>query len=180
MNGIDLEERLRSGDELAYAEVIDLYSPLVASIISNLGGGALTAEDIEEAASDTFITLWKNKGQIHNGKLRGYICAIAKSRAWDKLRSNPPDSDDIEELSVEAGERTEVELERRELAEQLRKALEGLEMPDREIIIRRYYYYQKPAEISEIMGIKLNTVKTKLQRGREKLKRILEEGGFSL
>ena len=36
------------------------------------------AEDMEETVADVFVTLWKNTDNIVDGKLKGYICSIAK------------------------------------------------------------------------------------------------------
>ena len=49
--------------------------------------------------------------------------------------------------------------------------------PDREIFLRHYYYCQTVSQISGEMGINVSTVKTKLRRGREKLRKQLCEGG---
>ena len=60
----------------------------------------------------------------------------------------------------------------------LRRALGSMPEPDKTIFIRRYYLYQKVADIARIMNINENTVQTKLRRGRESLRRELERGGF--
>ncbi|MEF9971380.1 MAG: sigma factor-like helix-turn-helix DNA-binding protein, partial [Oscillospiraceae bacterium] len=61
-----------------------------------------------------------------------------------------------------------------------KRAVLAMELPDREIFLRHYYYYQALAQISVEMEINVSTVKTRLRRGREKLKEILHEGGYSL
>ena len=65
-------DRLKRHDEAALNEIMNEYLPLVSSIIYNIGRGSLTAEDIEEAAMDTFITLWKNCKKIQYGSL--WLC----------------------------------------------------------------------------------------------------------
>lgn len=42
--------------------------------------------------------------------------------------------------------------------------------------MRYYYYDEKISDISKIVGLPCNTVKTKLARGRNKLKIILQRG----
>ena len=51
--------------------------------------------------------------------------------------------------------------------------------PDSEIVLRHYYYYQSSSKISDIMGINVETVKTKIRRAKVKLKKLLEERGVS-
>ena len=48
----------------------------------------------------------------------------------------------------------------------------------KEIFIRYYYLYQTTGEIGDAMGIRQNTVKSKLKRGRKKLKGFLMERGM--
>ena len=60
--------------------------------------------------------------------------------------------------------------QKKELAEAVKKAVSRLPQPDREIFLRFYYYYQTQEEIAAETGINISTVKTKLRRGRQKLK----------
>ena len=71
------------------------------------------------------------------------------------------------------------EIENKIIAEVLREALDIIGEPDKEIIIRHYYYYQSSTEISEKMGMKSETVKSRIKRAREKLRSILTERGYS-
>ena len=56
--------------------------------------------------------------------------------------------------------------------------MDGLGEPDREIFLRYYYYEQKIAEIADEMAMNAGTVKSRLRRGREKLRQTLEKGDF--
>jgi RNA polymerase sigma-70 factor (ECF subfamily) len=49
---------------------------------------------------------------------------------------------------------------------------------DREIFLRHYYYCQPVKTIAAELEMNESTVKTRLKRGREKLKTILREGGY--
>ena len=58
-------------------------------------------------------------------------------------------------------------------------ALLSLEPADREVFLRFYYYCQRIGDISREMGLNESTVKSKLRRGREKLKVfLLREGPY--
>ena len=70
--------------------------------------------------------------------------------------------------------------EANETAEVLQQLISEIPEPDREILIRYYYYRQTAPQIAEKLGIKLPTVKSKLQRTREKLRRKLTERGYSV
>ena len=55
------------------------------------------------------------------------------------------------------------------------QAVESMGEPDREIFLRFYYLFQTMEEIALQMRMPLGTVKTKLYRGRKRLKAMLEE-----
>ena len=52
--------------------------------------------------------------------------------------------------------------------------------PDSEIFLRRYYCNQSVAEIAAATRLHPENVKTRLRRGREKLKKLLKKGGCEL
>ena len=72
----------------------------------------------------------------------------------------------------------EHDVEVREQARLVNQAMLNMDYPDREIFLRHYYYCQPLSQIAEEMKINLSTVKTRLRRGRSKLKDDLRKGGF--
>lgn len=48
--------------------------------------------------------------------------------------------------------------------------------PDREIFLRHYYYCQSVTDIAAALDMNANTVKTRLRRGRERLRAELSKG----
>ena len=53
-------------------------------------------------------------------------------------------------------------------------------MPDREILIRYYYYEQTVSQIARETDINIETVKSKLRRTREKIKAKLIERSYAI
>ncbi len=175
-----LIEALRRHSEAAISEIIEKYTPYVSAIIYNVSRGLLSAEDIEETTADTFYTLWKNTEKVREGALKGYLAAIAKSRAKDRLRSLPKSEivniDDAElrdEYSISDN------IDRETLSKDIRDSLEFFKQPDKEIMIRYYYYYQTVAEIADILQLNKESVKSKLRRAKTKLRALLEERGYN-
>lgn len=167
-------------DENALEDIIREYTPYVSTIIYNVSRGNISVSDMEEVTADVFITLWKNSEKVRAETLKGYIAAIAKSRAKDKLRSlsgkaaivDIEDAELADEYSLSDG------IDSKELSADIEGAVNTLGEPDREIVIRYYYYYQTTKKISELLEMNADTVKTKLRRARTKLRAALEERGY--
>ena len=175
-----LIKRLNKHDHTAFEEIVHKYLPLVSTVVYNIGESKLTKEDMEEVISDVFVTLWRNTDKIIEGKLKGYLCSIARTKTLDKLYYIKEPPLDIDDLQLEDDFYVEGIAEANETAEVLQQLISEIPEPDREILIRYYYYRQTAPQIAEKLGIKLPTVKSKLQRTREKLRRKLTERGYSV
>ena len=81
-------ERLKQHDETALEVIINTYTPYVSTIIYNVTKGSLSVADMEEVSADVFITLWKNSQKVNDETLKGYLAAIAKSRAKELFINN--------------------------------------------------------------------------------------------
>ena len=69
-------------------------------------------------------------------------------------------------------------LEKEEQRAVLDAALRAIRPKEREIILRYYYYNQTVSQIARDMKLNHETAKSRLQRGRKKLKDILQKGGY--
>lgn len=181
MNENKLLRQMKRGDTKALCAIIDGYAPYVTAIVSNIFGSKLGQEDIEETVSDVFYSLWRTAGKVQPGKLKAYLGAIARNTAKNKLRSLqlalPLEDDAIVLPDTTPG--PEAEALQKELRQETRQAVDALPEPDREIMQRYYFLYQPTGEIARDMGLNSSTVTTKLFRSREKLRRHLEERGYS-
>ncbi len=176
----EMVEGLKKHDESAIEEIMECFTPYVSTIIYNVSRGSMSTADIEETAADVFFVLWNHSDQVREGCLKGYIASIAKSRAKDKLRKTNRHGEilDIDDI-VLADEYTLSEnIDRQVLQNDLKDALSQFGQPDKEIIIRYYYYYQTAPKIADIMSMKLEAVKSRIKRGRAKLKAFLTERGY--
>ena len=59
--------------------------------------------------------------------------------------------------------------------EQLVKALRSLSFKYREVLVLYYYEEYNTSEIAKLLNVSVNTVKSRLRRGKEKLADILKE-----
>lgn len=171
-----LVKSLRRGDLSALEGLMDSYTPYVSSIISRILRGRQA--DVEELTADVFLAVWDNRDKLRPGQVKGYLGAIARNRAFNLLRAEHeslPLEEDVLLLETDGPDR---ELDRKETARVVTKALARLDRPQRELFVRHYYYGQTVQEAALAMGLNLSTAKTWLRRGRETLKTILEQEGY--
>ena len=158
---------------------IDKYTAYVSAIARNILGRAMTAEDVEEVTADVFVTLWKNRTKPRPGQAKGYLGALARSRAINKLRQAGADLELEDDAIALPGTDPETLTCARERDEAVRRAVRSMTEPDREIFVRYYYYCQTTAEIGEKLHMPAATVRQRLKRGRDRLRDVLSEGDES-
>lgn len=163
--------RLKRGERGAIEDAVEVYTPYLSTVLYNMCGRRLVKEDAEEVISDTFVALWKNAERVdeEKGTLRSYIAATARNFALKKL-SKTKNFADIAEIEVAAeGDFASDAAQNDELW----NAVMSLGEPDNEIFVRYYKFGEKLNDIATATGVNLSTVKTKLSRGKTKLKKIL-------
>ena len=171
-----LVKALGRGDLSALEALMDRYTPYVSSVIARILRNR--PADTEELTADVFLAAWDNRDKLRPGKLKGYLGAIARNRAFNLLRADReslPLEEDALLLETDGPDR---ELDKKETAQLVNRALSRLDKPQRELFIRHYYYGQTVQEAALAMGLNLSTAKTWLRRGRETLKAILEKEGY--
>lgn len=160
---------INSGDEKAIAWVMDRYSRMLWRAASSILSSK--ESDIEECVADVFISLWQKPEQYDakRGKLSTWLCTMVKSRALDRLRSiNARIEDPTDQLPETADISQDTES-----SYDMDRYLDQLSDEDREIVRRRYYEEQKPAEIAADMGLDKKKVENRLFRSKRKLKEML-------
>lgn len=165
-----------------YNQFIVHYTPYVIAVILKIGGSQLTNEDREEIASDVFVKLWYSREEISiaPGKEKAYIGVMTRHMTLNVLKKKGQSRTiPLEENSiVVSSDALEQQLISKEENKVIKEVVNTLDEPDREIFIRRYFYFEKVIEISKVMHIKEQTVATKLYRGRERLRKMLKERGI--
>ena len=170
-----LIQQIKTGSQKALETVINRYGSYVKAIAANIIKPPMTDADVEEVVSDVFLSLWSHPGDPDRGSLKGYLAAITRNKARDCLRSfhiEVPLESDCLEVPVEDSSR---QIELAQLKEAVKQVVDRLEEPDRTILLRYYYFYQKTDAIAQDMGMKPATVRTKLARSRQKLKEWLTQ-----
>ncbi|ANB62399.1 RNA polymerase sigma factor SigW [Anoxybacteroides amylolyticum] len=173
---------IQKGDQNAYAEIVELYKEKVYRICYRMLGNRHEAED---AAQEAFIRAYVNIDRYNPAmKFSSWLYRIATNLSIDKLRKKKPDVYLDEEVSGAEGltmysqlPATDVSpedtVESLELQETVQKAIEKLPEKYRSVIVLKYIEDLSLQEISEILDLPIGTVKTRIHRGREALRKHL-------
>lgn len=172
-------QKIRSGDPAGLEALMERYLPYVSAVVWNILRNAMPPEDGEEVVSDVFLAAWRQPEALRPGLVKGWLAAVARNKAKNRLRQAGRDLPLEEDaLELPGPDDPPGEYERAVERQLVRHAVDSLPGPDREVFIRHYYYAQTVAEIADRMEMNQSTVKTKLRRGRMKLKDILTREGF--
>jgi RNA polymerase sigma-70 factor (ECF subfamily) len=184
---IDVESRLvklaRGGDRGAFAELVHFYKDKLFHLAYRMLGQYQEAEDVVQ---DTFIRVYKNLDRYDDTlKFSTWIYRIATNLCIDKLRKRK--SGYSLDAEVQDGEGTdwystlatkdkgpEDELVLSETQQHIRRAIDSLPQKYKSVVILRYLNDLSLQEIGEILGMPVTTVKTRVHRGREFLRKKLE------
>jgi RNA polymerase sigma-70 factor (ECF subfamily) len=169
-----LLENAAAGDETAFVALYQRHRDLVFRFAYRLLQSPETAEEITH---DCFLSLIKDpqrfKADRGKASLRTYLCAAARNLAFKRLRRAGVETaiDDLsEQLAATASQQPLRLLLNAEVSEAVRKAVGELPPLQREALILFEYEEMSLAEIAEVAGADVGTVKSRLHRARERLR----------
>ena len=170
-----LMERTRKGDEEAFLLLYLRHRDPTFRFAYRMLGSAEQAEDITQ---DCFLSLMRHPGRFNpsRGSLRTYLYAAARNLAFKRFRKSEVEITGGEPERMVAASVPEAPLREMlaaELSGAVRKALDQISPLQREVVVLFEYEEQSLAEIASIVGVDVGTVKSRLYRGRECLRREL-------
>jgi RNA polymerase sigma-70 factor, ECF subfamily len=180
-----LVEVAQRGDVESFNELVRLFEGRVYTLCYRMLGDAESAAD---AAQDAFLSAFRNLRSFRGGSFRSWILRIATNTCYDVLRvrkRRPSVSLDIEADDESASSPLQIAdtaespddfALRRELAAAIQQGL--TELPDEQRIVLILSDIQGLAyeEIAQITNSNLGTVKSRLSRGRARLREVLKAG----
>ena len=170
-----------AGDPDGIAEACDLYAmPLYSYCRSLLREPA----DAADAVQDTFLIATAKLGSLRDaGKLRSWLYAVARNECHRRLRSGQATSalDEVADLPAAAGghastaESADVAsgVERAELRQLVRDAIEGLNPGERDVIELSLMQGLDGSELADALGVSRNHAHALQSRARSQLERSL-------
>ena len=177
----------REGDPLAFEQLIHLYEKRVFALTRRM---CKNPADAEEAAQETFLAAWQGLRFFRGeSSFSTWLYRLASNACVDLLRkegrhqaaAGPSLNDEEVVLEIPDEAPTPHALaEQAELKEQIEAGLAALPEEYREVLILREIHQQSYDEIAEILSLDLGTVKSRINRGRKRLRKfLLESGNFS-
>lgn len=163
-------------DEDAMNACINKYSRLLWPIASAVLKNAGSIQDVEEVVADAFIYLWEHPGKFDpsRGSLKSLLCIVARSRAIDRYRQiTRYNTVPLEEAVLADEFGMQDQLMQEDTRKELLAAVNALGEPNREILVRRYYYNQKPREIAIALNLTVKQVDNSLYRSKRQLRESL-------
>jgi RNA polymerase sigma-70 factor (ECF subfamily) len=170
----DLMHLVHGGDARAFEVVFDRHGGPAFSLAYRMCGRRTMAEDVVQEA---FLSLWRSGARYDRGRgsVRSWVLSVVHNRAVDAFRRGAVKQgrdvgDDGQAEQLAAPERTDVEVERREDARQVRSALEELPADQRQVIELAYFGGFTHSQIAEMLELPAGTVKGRMRLGLSKLR----------
>jgi RNA polymerase sigma-70 factor (ECF subfamily) len=179
LNEQSLVRLARSGDDQAFAGLVEAYAPTLYKVVRRVASDTAEAEAIVQEA---FLRTWKMLPRYTEGRpFFPYLVTIALNIGRDQWReARRLDFGGLEEVAESLPTQEpgpETELERAETLRALSKAVAALPRAYRMVIALRYDAELSYEEIAEALKLPLNTVRTHLRRAKEALRKALVEYG---
>lgn len=175
--------RLKGGDEEAFVALYRGHRDRVYRFALLYCGSTAAAADVTQ---DTFVHLMSHPGQFDpaRGTVGAWLCGIARNlaRRLAGVREDATDPADLaDDTALDAARiDTDGPLERvlrSEAAEALRRAIAALAPHYRDVLVLCELSELSYAEVAQVCGIEIGTVRSRLSRARDQLARRLERAG---
>ena len=181
-NDVQLIRRILSGNDEAFSVLVRKHQKSIHALAWRKVGDFHIAEEITQ---DTFLQVYKHLAQLKNpNQFGGWIYVIANRLCLKWLQKNKLSVQSLDDTPMEEIEevsythyasdqrQTEIAEDRHEL---VKKLLSQLPESERTVVTLFYLGEMTAKEIGKFLGVSVNTVKSRLRRGRERLQERQEE-----
>lgn len=146
------------------------------------------AEDARECVNDVWLKAWNGIPNAAPLQLQAYFAKLTREHAIDLWRRSHSDKRGggelplcLDELSECLPAKSDVEtaVEKKELAQTVKRFISTLDATQRSVFLCRYWYFDTEPEIAKRFGFSRAKVASMLHRTRKQLKSYLKERGYS-
>ena len=172
---VELIHRVLDGDDTAFTALVNKYHKPVHALVWRKVGDFHIAEEITQ---DTFLKAYQELATLKKPQsFSSWLYVIAANNCSTWLRKRRLSTEAFEDARLQEAtysgyvvaenERTEAEAQR----EVVKKLLAKLQESDRTVITLHYFSEMSSAEIGAFLGVSANTVRSRLRRAQQRLKR---------
>lgn len=173
---VQLIRRILSGDESAFSTLVNKHKKGVHALIWRKVGDFHHAEEITQ---DVFLQVYRKLGTLKDPKcFAGWLYVIANRLSLNWIQRHTPAMQSLEDtpaIEIEESSYTHYMTELRETetsehrSEVVKELLENLPESERTVVTLYYLGEMTVKEIGNFLGVSVNTIKSRLRRGRERL-----------
>jgi RNA polymerase sigma-70 factor (ECF subfamily) len=168
-----LLQRVARGDEAAFEQLYDLVAPMVHGVVRGVVRNPALSEEVTQ---EVLVEAWRTSPRFDpaRGSARSWLITMARRRAVDRVRSVQAAADRDAAAGAQSVERdvdvvseaVEIRLEQ----QQVRRCMGGLTELQREAVSLAFYSGHTHREVSQLLGVPLGTIKTRLRDGLIRLR----------
>jgi RNA polymerase sigma-70 factor (ECF subfamily) len=177
--------QVRDDQDGAFEELVERYQHRLVAVMNHLVGNPEEAEDL---AQEVFLRVYRARKKYRpRSKFSTWLFTIANNLALNSIRArqrkpvvplNVRDSGPLgarpqEQLVPDPGTGPQQRVQKNELAQRIREALETLNERQRVAVVLNKFEDMNYAEIAEVMGLTTKAVKSLLSRARTNLRTAL-------
>ena len=183
-----LIRRCLAGDAAAWEELVQRYNRRIYNICYRFAG---SAEDAQDLTQDVFIKMYRtlNSFDVERGAFMTWVTTVTRNllvdhfrkskqdRLTDSLDTAPSEHEDAMPLSEQIHDKAlppDARAQSREVGETVHRALQKLSPDLREAVILRDLQDMDYREIATVLKVPEGTVKSRINRGRAELARLLQ------
>jgi RNA polymerase sigma-70 factor (ECF subfamily) len=184
---VGLVRRCVAGDAEAWEEIVRQYNRRIYSVCYRFTG---SSDDADDLAQEVFIKVYRTLGSYapEKGAFATWVMTMTRNLLVDHFRKSKQDraTDSLdaglteEEDSISLGDKIQDQspsaddrIQRRETQEMVQKAIQKLSPELREAVILRDLQDMDYKEIAVALKVPEGTVKSRINRGRMELARLL-------
>lgn len=177
------------GNEKAFSQLVSIYEDSVFNMAMYI---TKNREDALDVSQEVFLKLWRTLESFRGEcSIKSYLMKLTKNAALDLKRRNSYRQTVSLTMENDEGESSQLDIAdtsedanpqeaylRRERIEMVRRAISELDEEHRQVIVMREMNGMSYREISDALGINEGTVKSRINRARSALKKILTDGNI--
>ena len=174
-----LVAQIAKGDKRALQILYCRHNVFIYRFVLRFLSDEASAEDV---VSDVFLAVWRRAGRFEGrSQVSTWLIAIARNKALSlmRARTTEPLDEEIAESVEDPSDDPEMILQKEQRRAILQDCLTQLSAVHREIVDLVYYHGKKIEEAATILGVPLNTVKTRMFYARKRIGELIAAKGLA-